>query len=333
MSQLGKWGRCPPKVKKRFGLTPTELRQRKGATDVRAAASACFGVRLSYRPPFDWLAFLDFLSDRATPGVESVKEGVYRRTVRSCSDTGTIGVWQSEEPNTLTLQIEGKFSRELLPMVERVRDLFDLRADPHKIESHLKQSKVLEALLDGRSVPRVPGAWDGFELAVRAILGQQVSVRGSTTVAGRLAVRYGEPATGDTAGLTVLFPVPESLAAAEIENCGFPRARGRAITLLARAVCDGKLSLEPSADPETVRRELRSIPGIGQWTADYITMRALCQPDAFPAGDLGLRKAASTGDEPISARHLEKMSEEWRPWRAYAAMLLWNSLLQPVAEV
>ena len=224
----------PPKVKKRFGLTPTELRQRAGASDVRAAAPACFGVRLSYRPPFDWLAFLDFLSARATPGVESVKEGVYRRTVRSCSGTGAIGVWQSEEPNTLTLQIEGRFSRQLLPIVDRVRDLFDLRADPHKIESHLKQSKVLEALLDGRSVPRVPGAWDGFELAVRAILGQQVSVRGATTVAGRLAVRYGEPATGDTAGLTVLFPEPESLAVAEIENCGFPRARGRAITLLAR---------------------------------------------------------------------------------------------------
>jgi AraC family transcriptional regulator of adaptative response / DNA-3-methyladenine glycosylase II len=281
---------------------------------------------LSYRPPFDWLAFLDFLGARATPGVESVKNGVYRRTIRSGPDTGTIAVWQSGEPNTLTLEIEGRFSRELLPIVERVRDLFDLRADPHKIESHLKQSQVLRTLLEGRSVPRVPGAWDGFELAVRAILGQQVSVRGATTVAGRLAARYGEPVTGDTEGLTVLFPTPESLAVAEIENCGFPGARGRAITLLARAVCDGKLRLGPSADPETVRRELCSIPGIGQWTADYIAMRALCQPDAFPVGDLGLRKAMSRGDKPISSGHLEKLSEEWRPWRAYAAMLLWNSL-------
>ncbi len=311
-------------MKKCFDLTPTELRQRARAGETGTATPARFVVRLSYRPPFDWPGFLNFLSVRATPGVESVKDGVYRRTIRFGSDMGTIGIRQSGEPHTLTLEIEGRFSRELLPIVERVRDLFDLRADPLKIESHLKQSQLLGVLLDDRPVPRVPGAWDGFELAVRAILGQQVSVRGATTVAGRLTARYGEPVTGDASGLTVLFPVPEALAGAEIENCGFPGARGRAITFLARAVSEGELSLTPSADPEEVRRKLHEIPGIGQWTADYITMRALCQPDAFPVGDLGLRKAASSHDRTISPRQLEEMSEEWRPWRAYAAMLLWN---------
>ena len=170
------------------------------------------------------------------------------------------------------------------------------------------------------------GGFGEVWLATHKNLGQQVSVRGATTVAGRLTARYGEPVTGDASGLTVLFPVPEALAGAEIENCGFPGARGRAITFLARAVSEGELSLVPSADPEEVRRKLYEIPGIGPWTADYITMRALCQPDAFPVGDLGLRKAASTHDRTISPRQLEEMSEEWRPWRAYAAMLLWNSL-------
>ncbi len=155
--------------KKCFDLTPTELRQRARASEMGTATPARFVVRLAYRPPFDWPGFLNFLSVRATPGVESVKDGVYRRTIRFGSDTGTIGIRQSEQPHTLTLEIEGGFSRELLPIVERVRDLFDLRADPLKIESHLKQSQLLGALLDDRSVPRVPGAWDGFELAVRAI--------------------------------------------------------------------------------------------------------------------------------------------------------------------
>ena len=323
-SGFGSIRRFNASVKNCFDLTPTELRGRVRSGKIRIATPARFVVRLSYRPPFDWPAFLNFLSVRATPGVESVNDGVYRRTIRFGADTGTIGVRHSEQPNSLTLDIEGRFSRDLLPIVERVRDLFDLRADPLKIESHLRQSRLLGAMLDERSVPRVPGAWDGFELAVRAILGQQVSVRGATTVAGRLAARYGEPVNGHASRLTVLFPTPEALAAAEIEGCGFPGSRGRAITLLARAVSEGKISLTPSADPEDARMELQTIPGIGPWTADYISMRALSQPDAFPKGDLGLRKAASTDGRPMSPRRLEIMSEEWRPWRAYAAMLLWN---------
>ncbi len=310
-------------MKKSFGLSPMEIRRRAG--ERLPGSSARLDLRLSYRPPLQWRSLLAFLGQRATPGVETIRGTVYRRTVRIDGETGIIEV-RPFDHRSVSLRITGSLSRCVLAIAEKVRDLFDLRADPHTIGTDLMTSGRLKRLIGRRPIPRVPGAWDGFELAVRAILGQQVSVKAATTIAGRLAARYGEPVLEGAQGLKVLFPTPQALASDGIRGCGLPQARARAVTGLARAVSEGDLELDTYADPDEVRAKLRSIPGIGEWTAEYIVMRALSHPDAFPRGDLGLRKALSENGRPLPAKDLSALAEEWRPWRAYAAMLLWNSL-------
>ena len=172
---------------------------------------------------------------------------------------------------------------------------------------------------------RVPGAFDGFELTVRAVLGQQITVAGATTLAGRLVERYGRRVDAHS-DLPSVFPAPEVLADADLEGLGMPRLRGRAVQQLAAEVAAGRLDLSPVADPDEVFAGLCAVPGIGPWTATYVCMRALGHPDAFPEGDLGLRKAVTAQGKPVTDRHLLAMAESWRPWRAYAAMALWNSL-------
>jgi AraC family transcriptional regulator of adaptative response / DNA-3-methyladenine glycosylase II len=219
----------------------------------------------------------------------------------------------------------------LVSLVERLRRLFDLEADPAAIDERLAADPLLAPALAAHPGLRVPGARDGFELAVRAILGQQVSVRGATTLAGRLVERFGSPFSGgangsDGAGATLdrLFPRPERLARARLETIGLPRARAGAIRALARAVSSGDLALDGSADPDETRAALQALPGVGPWTAAYVAMRALREPDAFPSEDLGLRRAlAGTAGLP-SPRALCERAEAWRPWRAYGALHLWQ---------
>jgi AraC family transcriptional regulator of adaptative response / DNA-3-methyladenine glycosylase II len=203
-------------------------------------------------------------------------------------------------------------------MVTRVRRLFDLDADPLRIDAHLAEDPRLAPSVRARPGLRVPGAWDTFELGVRAILGQQVSVAGATTLAGRLVQRLGRPVPGGPAGLTHLFPTPEALAAADAASLGLPRARAAAIVGLARATAEGRRPLEPGEGPV-------ALAGIGPWTAAYVAMRAGRDPDAFPAGDLALRRAlAGEGGPAPPEREVNLRSEPWRPWRAYAAMHLWS---------
>jgi AraC family transcriptional regulator of adaptative response / DNA-3-methyladenine glycosylase II len=213
--------------------------------------------------------------------------------------------------------------------VQRVRWLFDTCADPAAVDTVLGADPVLAPLVAGRPGMRVPGALDGFELAVRAILGQQVSVAAATTAAGRLARRFGRPLPEPRGSLSHAFPEPAVLAAAPVGAFALPRGRGRALQALARAVADGALELDAGADRDQALRGLLALPGVGPWTAGYIAMRALRDPDALPAGDLGLRRALA-GTVP---RELETRTERWRPWRAYGVLHLWTAEAVPMAEV
>lgn len=283
-------------------------------------------LALSYRPPIDWDALLGFLSARATPGVELVEDGTYSRTARVGDRIGIVrvrltpGETMSDAP-VVQLDVSAPLASSMTPICARVRDLFDLDADPNEIESHLATAGLASERSLRRGL-RVPGAFDGFELAVRAILGQQVSVKGATTLMARLTAAFGDEADVGDPRLTRLAVTADRLADARVSSIraiGLTEARAATVHALARRVADGALRLEPDADARTVTRELLDVPGIGPWTAEYIAMRALHWPDAFPSGDLVLRRRA--GD--LSAARLEKASEAWRPWRAYAAMQLW----------
>ena len=282
-------------------------------------------LTLSYQPPLAWDELLGFLADRATAGVECVRENSYLRTVSFGKHRGWLQVRPLDGHPELDLELDASLESILPQLVVRLRDLFDLNARPEAIAAHLQGDPRLCALLRRAPGLRVPGAFDGFELAVRAVLGQQVSVRAATTVSGRLAAAFGEPIDTPFAELTRLTPSAERVASAmpaDLTKLGVTNARATSILALAHAARDGLVELQPGADPEAAIARLRELPGIGDWTAQYIAMRAHRWPDAFPAGDLGLLRAFGTE----SPRRLRESAEAWRPWRAYAAMYLWRSL-------
>jgi AraC family transcriptional regulator, regulatory protein of adaptative response / DNA-3-methyladenine glycosylase II len=305
-------------IRRTYKRTPSELRRL--ARHVPAVEPECYRFRLAYRPPYDWEAVLSFLRARATPGVEIVDGSSYRRTIAVEGEPGVIGVCHHDSGTALNVEVRFPNPRALLSIVERVRRLFDLGADPAVIAGHLRADPLLEGPLLQHPGIRTPGAWDGFELAVRAIVGQQISVRGATTLAGRLASLWGSDVDGGT-GLVRLFPTPAQLMDAEVERAGVMPARAETIRSLARRVLNGGIVLDARADVRVTVAALQALPGIGAWTAEYIAMRALGEPDAFSTGDLVLRRM--TGD--LSARALDRRSAARRPWRAYAVMLLWEA--------
>jgi AraC family transcriptional regulator of adaptative response / DNA-3-methyladenine glycosylase II len=317
---FGSLRRFNGQIRRTYSRTPTQLRRL--ARRQAAADPECYRFRLAYRPPYDWNAMLAFLGARATPGVESVNlsgDARYRRTISVDGRHGSIDVSQCDSGPALTLEVRFPDPRPLLFIVERVKAMFDLGADPAIIAAQLRGDPLLRAPLANHPGLRTPGAWDGFELAVRAILGQQIAVRAATTIAGRLAGLFGSAApNGD--GSERLFPTPAQLADAAIERAGVVKARAATIRGLARAVAEERISLAPGSDAATVVAGLTKLPGIGTWTAQYIAMRALGEPDAFPSGDLVLRRMAGS----VSSRALDSRSAAWRPWRAYAVMLLWQ---------
>jgi len=305
----------------RYHLNPAALRRRHAAPDRRT--NETIRLPLAYRPPFDWAALIAFLGARATPGVERVDATGYSRTARIGKHTGIIRV-SPDEPrasgSALGLEIAASLVPALVELRARVRHLFDLDAEPAAIESHLSAAGLPVPKL--RRGLRVPGAFDGFELAVRAILGQQVTVKGATTLMARLTQTFGEAVDVGDESLTRLSVTAERLADAgttRIKSIGLPTARAQTLFALAQHVANGTLRFDPEADVGGVVRQLLEIPGVGAWTAEYIAMRALHWPDAFPSGDLVLRRNA--GD--LTAAQLQRASERWRPWRAYAAMQLW----------
>jgi AraC family transcriptional regulator of adaptative response / DNA-3-methyladenine glycosylase II len=284
-------------------------------------------LSLVYIPPLDWESLLGFLSLRAIPNVEAVAGGVYRRTVNLAGEPGVIEVGLDPKVHSLVVRAPSGLDGCREHLRYHVERLFDLSAYPTLISSHLCGDPALASAAAKFPGIRVPGSWDGFETAVRAILGQRISVKAATSLAGRLAARHGvELQDRGGSGLTRLFPTPERLADADLGGLGFTGQKERSIASLARAVADGSLRLDGQGDPADTAARLLELPGIGPWTVQYVAMRALRDPDAFPAGDLILRRAAApNGGTTLSEAELLAMAEGWRPWRAYAAMMLWTS--------
>jgi AraC family transcriptional regulator of adaptative response / DNA-3-methyladenine glycosylase II len=290
----------------------------------RGAEPGVLVLRLDYRPPLDWDSMLEFLACRATEGVEVVS-GAYRRTVRLGTRTGWVAVTRDRRRAALRAEVSLSLAGALMPIAARLRALFDLDARPDAVASHLGRDRLLARAVRLCPGLRVPGSFDGFETAMRVVLGQQVSVRAATTVSGRIAAALGEPVETPFGDLSRLAPTPGAVVEGgegRLAGLGMPGARARTLVALAREVAQGRLSLERHTGDEGVVASLREVPGIGDWTAQVVAMRALGDPDAFPAGDLGVRKALGGA----SAREAEARAENWRPWRAYATMHLWSTL-------
>jgi AraC family transcriptional regulator of adaptative response / DNA-3-methyladenine glycosylase II len=304
--------------KAQYRLQPGALRRL--APD--AAARDTLDFELAFRPPYDWPALSAFLGARAIAGVETVAGGVYRRTARIVVDTvehrGWLEIALSKKTPALRVSVSASLARVLPPVLSRAKALMDLACHPAEV------AQALGSLARAHPGLRVPGAFDGFEVAVRAILGQLISVAAARTLAGRFAAAFGDPVATPFDGLTTVFPAAGRIAdasPARIAKLGMPAARARSVVALARAVADGALALVPNADIEATLERLRALPGVGEWTAQYIAMRALAWPDAFPHTDLGVMRALGESNP----KRVLAAGEAWRPWRAYAVMHLWHS--------
>lgn len=309
-----------------YRMPPRDLRKRETAN-----ASDVLTLRLNYRPPYDFSAMLDFLRGRALPGVEIVDGGSYLRAVGDAAAPGWLRVsdWpRGKNPgiNALKLEVHGCPPSQLLGLVERVRRMFDLDADPAVIGAALSRDARLRGLLKKRPGLRIPSGWDGFEIAVRAVIGQQVSVAAARTVTARLAERFGSPlpASFDTTGLLHFFPTPESLAEADLSTIGLTSARAATIRTIAKALVEGRVDFRPERTLDDFVAQWVALPGIGRWTAQYIALRALGHPDAFPAEDLVLQKHLPADGSRLTAKGLLARAEDWRPWRGYAVIHLWR---------
>jgi len=305
-----------------FDMSPSELRKlRSGATPSPERGGIV--LHLPYRPPFDWRALIDFLKARATPGVEVIEDDSYRRTIEINGRAGEIEVRPEPDEPVLRVRVKLPNYEQLMAVVERVRGIFDLGADPLQITNHLAQDSRLGEMLQTRPGLRVPGVWDAFELAVRAVLGQQLTFVDTKAVIARLVRTFGRPIKTTVPSLTHLFPTPEVLAAANLSGLGMPPVRAETLRELARATCEGNLDPAACKSLDDVIWRLCAIPGMGHRRANYIAMRAFGEPDAFPSGDLRLRWVLNSGRTPLSEDNFLNLAENWRPWRAYAAIHLW----------
>jgi AraC family transcriptional regulator of adaptative response / DNA-3-methyladenine glycosylase II len=303
--------------RERYRMAPTRLR----ASAVETPPDAPMVFEVAFRPPYDWMRVAAFLGTRSIAGVESVSDGVYRRTVRVEGARGPVSGWIGVRPrlrrHTLEVTLSPGLASAVPQVLGRVRRLFDTGCRPEEVAA------VLGELAQAAPGLRVPGAFDGFELAVRAILGQQVSVRAAHTLAGRIAARFGEPVATPHPALHRVFPTADAIAAcdpAQVAALGVVRQRAAAIVSLARAIVDGRLVLDEGADVDATLAALQALPGIGAWTAQYVAMRALGWPDAFPATDLGVLKALGVR----TAAQAQQAAQHWRPWRSYAVLHLWH---------
>lgn len=307
-----------------FGAAPSALRGRKARA---RRDDGTLSVRLSYRTPIDFDSLLIFLAGRAIRGVEVVSRDRYIRLVEVDGVPGTIELIPRPDSDHVELRLRLPRHDSLIDVVERARRIFDLSADPQSIADLLGNDSLLGPKVARRPGVRVPGAWDPFEVAVRAILGQQISVQAANALAARLVETFGKPVEGlDVAGLTHLFPEPGTLATADLRSVGMNHTQAMAIAALSQGLVAGSFELHAAHGLEDAVERLCALPGVGPWTAHYICMRALGEPDAFPTSDLGLRKAAG-GAEPMPVGELEEVARAWRPWRSYAAMYLWTELV------
>ena len=306
---------------RRYGMPPTRLRK---ATEAPAAAAETLTLPLGYRPPFDWDALLDFLGTRAVAGVEVVADGRYHRTVKIGAHTGWVSVRNAPQRRSILVELPHELTPVLPALLGRLRQLFDLGARPDLIVARLGQDPLLAASVARHPGLRVPGAFDGFEIVLRAVLGQQVTVATASRLTARVVAAYGERIAGAPGGLDCLTPSAERVAglrAAEVAGLGIVRTRAACLVAVATEVAAGRIRLEPGPMAGETLERLLAVPGIGPWTARYIAMRALGWPDAFLTGDAVVRNRLGG----LSPRLAEERSEPWRPWRSYATLHLWKS--------
>ena len=310
---------------KRYSMPPTRLRRSATTAAPAMSASDTSTLQLAYRPPYDWNGILAFLAARALTGVEQVTGDAYARTVQLGTATGWIRITRSARQHALLVEFTHTLSPVLPALLARVRALFDLDARPDVIAKRLRRDSRLASAVKANPGLRVPGAFNGFEMGLRAILGQQVTVKAATTVAGRFVAAYGVPTVTPFAELNRLTPSAAAIASASVDDIarhGIVATRARSIIALAQAHESGSLCLDGRAHhpPDDAIRRLSQISGIGPWTAQYIAMRALRWPDAFPKEDIAVRNNLGG----VSARDAEALSERWRPWRSYAVMHVWR---------
>ena len=307
-----------------FDRTPGELR-RSNQPDVPAGPRGEIRLLLRYRPPYDWEAMLDFLRVRAIPGIERVEGNEYRRTIRLDGADGIVSV-QPGAHNALQATVRFPQLHALPAIIARLRRVFDLGSDPVALAAQFSHDPVMAALIAARPGLRVPGAWDGFELAMRAVLGQQITVAAAIRLAGKLVTAHGAPLSQPEDGLTHVFPTPEVVAGAELATLGMPRSRAATLSAVGQAAVDDPQLFDAGTSLDDAVKRLRGIRGIGEWTAQYIALRQLREPDAFPHADIGLiralEKLESRAYTPVQ---LLARAEAWRPWRAYAAQHLWSA--------
>ena len=308
----------------RYGMAPSNLRGKAAA-----ATPDCLRLKLAYRPPFDWRTMLDYLSRRALAGVEFIDplQGWYARSIRYPQCEGWMRVTQDGVKDQLILELAPSLSPVLMPLLAQVRQQFDLDANPAVIEAHLAQDPLFATHLAAHPGLRVPGTFDVFELGLRTILGQQVSVAGASTLMARLIERFGNVAASPWPQVNRHFPLPAHLcgiAPDEIAQIGIPHARAETIRHFAEFCVQGGLQLKPGITLDQVLQQLQRVRGIGAWSANYIALRALRFPDAFPAGDLGLQKAAAGNGGRLTEKGLLQRAQHWSPWKAYAALALWQ---------
>lgn len=315
-------------VREVFAGPPTDLRQKSQRSG--EPTPGVLPLRLAHRLPLDGPALFGFLGRRAVPGLEAWTQDTYRRTLDLPHGTGTVALTTaglSPSPTGyVSCQLRLDDNRDLTSAVERCRRLLDLDSDPVAVDELLGQDSLLAPLVAAAPGKRVARTVDGAELVVRAIAGQQVSVAGARTVTARLVARYGKPLTTPDGTLTHLFPEPGALADADPAELGMPTSRAKALLAVSRAMAGGALCLDPGADRAESIDCLRALPGIGDWTAGYVAMRAFGDPDAFLAGDLGVRRALERLGQPGDSASAARLSQRWRPWRAYALQHLWATL-------
>jgi AraC family transcriptional regulator of adaptative response / DNA-3-methyladenine glycosylase II len=288
---------------------------------------AVIDVELAYRTPMDADGVVAYLARRAIPGIEEIVDGAYRRSVRLPGGAGILELAPGEGRIRARYRLD--HAEDQAAAVERSRVLFDLDADPQAVFDALQGDPLIGPLIRANPGRRVPGHVDPDEIAFRAVLGQQVSLAGAATLAGRLVADYGEPLRSTLGTVTRLFPRARAFAEADPERLPMPASRRRALIGLAQALDQGRVVLGPTVDPAESRRQLLEVPGIGPWTADYVALRALRDPDAFLPSDLGLRRALERLGLEGSPANAIKLAESWRPYRAYALMHLWATLANP----
>jgi AraC family transcriptional regulator of adaptative response / DNA-3-methyladenine glycosylase II len=314
MAGYGSVRRLNAHVQKVYGRTPSSLRRGSGKSPTRG-----FTLRLGYRPPFDFAGILNFLSVRGIPGVEWVNPSSYGRSILVDGQPGSFTVSNDAENHVLVCHIELADPAGLMRVRGRIKALFDLDADPLEINQCLTKDPLLAAFVAENLGQRVPGAWDPFEIAVRAIVGQQISVKGATTVMGKIAQQYGR-----LVNQTQFFPSPAELAILDPIDLPMPRGRAAAIQMLAAKVASGEIDFDRFSDSQSLIDALISIKGIGGWTARYVAMRAINDPDAFLHDDLVLARIAQQRLSLADSQALLERSRNWQPWRAYAGMHLWR---------